>query len=55
MNTFTESKALSILSSQGADIKDKLIISKGGFRGLTACAALDFLTLHCGYRANLLV
>jgi hypothetical protein len=53
MRKFTESQAISILTSNGAEIRGKAIIVKNGVKGLTACAALDYLKNNCGYVVNL--
>ena len=53
MKKFTERKAVSIITSNGGDVKGKIILSRHGFKGLKACAALDYLVNHCGYKANI--
>lgn len=53
MKNWTESKAISVLTSNGAEVRGKTIIAKSGLRGLTACSAFDFLRNHCGYISNL--
>lgn len=50
MSKFTESQALSILSKNGGiEVRSKVIIAKNGVKGLTACAAMDYLSNYCGY------
>jgi len=53
MKKFTEGKAVSIITSNGGDVRGKIILTKNGFKGLKACAALDYLVNHCGYKANI--
>jgi hypothetical protein len=53
MKKWTENKAVSQLISSGVEIREKVIIAKGGFKGLSCCSALDFLCNHCGYKSNL--
>lgn len=47
-HTWTLQTALAALSGS-YEIKDKIIIVRGGFAGLTACSAADYLKNHCGY------
>jgi len=53
MKKFTESQAVSLVTSSGGEISGKRIILKKevGLKGLTACSAMDYLINHCGYRA----
>jgi hypothetical protein len=53
MRKWTESQAISTVNSNGAEVRGKVILAKSGLKGLKACSALDFLTIHCGYTANL--
>lgn len=48
----SESKAITILNKNGAEIKNKVIIAKEGVKGLTACSAIDYLCNFCGYIAR---
>lgn len=47
-HTWTPQTALAALSGN-YEVKDKIIIVRGGFAGLTACSAADYLKNHCGY------
>lgn len=48
MRKWTEKEALAALNG---DVKviGKTIIVTGGFKGLKACSARDYLVNHCGY------
>lgn len=52
-HTWTPQTALAALSGN-YEIKDKIIIVRGGFAGLTACSAADYLKNHCGYTLQFL-
>lgn len=49
MKNLTETKALSILSKSGVEVRSKVVIAKDGVNGLSACSALDYLKNYCGY------
>ena len=53
MKNLTESKAVSILTANGGEVRGKIVTSKNGLKGLSACSALDYLCNHCNYIANL--
>lgn len=53
MRKWNESSAISFLTSRGADVRGKTIISKGGLKGLTSCSARDYLVNYCGYTSSL--
>jgi hypothetical protein len=48
---WTEQQALSYLIQQGADNPRPKTITKlsGGFKGLKACSAIDYLKNYCKY------
>jgi hypothetical protein len=48
--TWNEHSAKAYLLKTKADIENKLIKTQGGFDGLTACSAGDYLVNYCGYR-----
>lgn len=47
---WSENSAKLYLLKTKADIDGKLIKTQGGFDGLTACSAADYLVNYCGYR-----
>jgi hypothetical protein len=53
MRKWTESQAIHVLNFNGAEVRGKIITAKYGLRGLTSCSALDYLVIHCGYKANI--
>lgn len=51
---WNEQLALSYLLGCGAENpRNKVLIRKGGFNGLKACSAVDFLRNHCSYNVLL--
>lgn len=50
---WTENSAVAFLLSRGISIKNKIIISEDGLRGLSSCSARDYLVNYCGYKSNL--
>lgn len=53
MKKFTESQAMSIVSSNGGEISGKRIMARNGFKGLRTCVAFDFLVNYCGFVSNI--
>jgi hypothetical protein len=51
MNYWTEQKALKALNGNVA-AHNRQISGSGGFYGLKACSAYDYLCHHCGYHAG---
>lgn len=54
MNQWTEQKALKALNGN-VNVDQKHISCYGGFQGLRACSAYDFLCDHCGYQVDEMV
>ena len=52
--TWTEQTALAALQGN-VEIKDKIILVRGGVKGLASCSAMDYLKNHHGYILNLQV
>lgn len=46
---FNENSALTIVTSNGGEVRGKVITAKNGFKGLKACSAFDYLVNHCKY------
>ncbi|MBR0597158.1 hypothetical protein [Sinanaerobacter chloroacetimidivorans] len=51
MNHWTEQEALKALKGN-VHTNHKHISCYGGFYGLRACSAFDYLCDHCGYQVN---
>lgn len=47
-HTWTQQTAMAALKGN-VEIKERVIIVRGGLSGLTACGAVDYLKNHCGY------
>jgi hypothetical protein len=52
MKKWTENAAIAALTGD-VKVQDKVIVCNGGFKGLTACSAYDYLTNHCRYHGIL--
>ena len=51
MNQWTEQRALKALNGN-VEAHNRLISCNGGFHGLQACSAYDYLCDHCGYHVG---
>jgi len=51
MHQWTEQQALRALNGN-VSAHNKLISCYGGFHGLRACSAFDYLCDHCGYHVG---
>lgn len=51
MQQWTEHQALKALNGN-VSTQNKVISCYGGFQGLQACSAYDFLCDHCGYHTG---
>jgi len=51
MYQWTEQKALRALNGN-VSVHNKQIVGTGGFYGLKACSAYDYLCGHCGYHVR---
>ena len=54
MDHWTEQDALNALNGN-VRVNQKQISCYGGFHGLQACSAYDYLCDHCGYQVNEMV